>query len=87
MNTQNKRLLNYLQENDGLTAMGAWAELGIARIAARVFDLRKQGYNITSTRMTVMNRFHEPCEVAWYALSDEDKLTAKAWRDAAESSW
>jgi hypothetical protein len=49
--------------------MGAWNELGIYRLGARVWDLKhKRGYNITKRLVTVQNRFGEDCKVAQYRL-------------------
>ena len=67
---QNARLLDALRSKS-MTALEIWQELGIARASARVFDLREEGYDITSTEITVRNRDGEPCRVALYALASE----------------
>ena len=67
--TQCDRLLSYLETHPGITPMGAWNELGIYRLGARVWDLKhKRGYNITKRLVTVQNRFGEDCKVAQYRL-------------------
>ena len=66
--TQNDRLLKYLWEHDGIDPMTAWNELGIYRLGARVFDLRRKGHHIDTTDKKVFNRFNEPCVVAWYKI-------------------
>lgn len=74
---QNARLLAALQRKS-MTAMEIWQDLEIARASARVFDLREEGYDITSTKITVRNRDGEPCRVALYALaSDQLQLIPK----------
>jgi hypothetical protein len=65
---QNKRLLAYLRENGSINPMAAWHALGIYRLGARVFELRQDGHNITTTRVEVSNRFGERCFVAIYKL-------------------
>lgn len=66
--TQCDRLLSYLETHPGITPMGAWNELGIYRLAARISDLRKRGVNIAKQMVKVQNRFGETCEVARYSL-------------------
>ena len=67
---QNDELLAALSRR-AMTATEIWEQLGIARASARVFDLREEGYDITSTEITVRNRDGEPCRVALYALASE----------------
>jgi hypothetical protein len=44
--TQNQQVLRYLKTGLELSPALAWRDLGIARLAARVFDLRRQGHPI-----------------------------------------
>ena len=66
MQTQNKRLLAYLAEHKYITALEAINELGIYRLASRICDLRRIGYEIASEMITVKNRFDEDCRVKRY---------------------
>ena len=66
--TQCDRLLNYLEAHDGINPLEAWWELGIYRLGARIFDLRKRGYRIEKRMVKILNRFTEECEVAEYRL-------------------
>lgn len=66
--SQNARLLDHLKSHGSINPMQAWNELGIYRLGARAFDLRKDGYNIISTLVEVPNRFGEVCKVAEYQL-------------------
>lgn len=45
--TQAEALLEYLRVNRSITPMDALRELGIFRLAARVWDLRAAGHTIT----------------------------------------
>ena len=56
MDKQTDRLLAYLKENRKITALEALSELGIARLAARVYDLRAEGYDIVTRNVTVPTR-------------------------------
>lgn len=67
--TQTERIIEYLETHDNITQFEALSELGILRLASRVNDLRRQGYNIVSRRVTVHNRYGEKCNVACYELA------------------
>jgi DNA-binding IclR family transcriptional regulator len=62
------RLLKHLQSHGTITPMEAWSELGIYRLGARVFDLRKAGHNVETEIVPLQNQFGEPCKVARYTL-------------------
>ena len=66
--TQCERLLEYLDSDYGIDPITAWTELGIYRLGARVFDLKKQGHVINKTDKVVRNRWGEKCVVAYYKL-------------------
>lgn len=65
--SQCERLLNRLQVAP-ITPLEAWSELGIESLAARVFDLKESGHNITTETISVANRFGKECRVARYRL-------------------
>lgn len=66
--TQSERILAYLNEHGAITQFEALTELGILRLASRVNDLKRDGYDIKSRRISVKNRFGEKCSVAEYSL-------------------
>ena len=66
--TQLQRLEEYLLTHDNINPLQAWNELGIYRLSAVVFDLRKEGLNIHTGRMKVRNKFGETCEVGLYSI-------------------
>jgi hypothetical protein len=68
--TQNERILDYIAEFGSITQLDALRELGVMRLASRVSDLRKQGYNIISTTDTVKNRFGEKCYIKRYTFGE-----------------
>jgi hypothetical protein len=71
MASQCERLLDYLQSNDGIDPLTAWRDLGIYRLGARVFDLRKEGLPIARVMKAVTNRWGETAHVAYYKLEQE----------------
>lgn len=66
--TQEDRLINYLYEHKTITALEAIEDLGILRLASRVSDLRRRGYQINSKIIKVKNRFGETCRIAEYSI-------------------
>ena len=69
---QEERLLAYLQEHKTITAMEALNQLGIFRLASRIFNLKRQGYAISSKLVPVMNRYGESCHISEYKLEGID---------------
>jgi len=68
-NSQEKRLLEWLQSGKGIDPLTAWTELGIYRLSARIFDAKEHGANIKKASKIVYNRYGEKFTVAWYTLS------------------
>jgi len=65
---QTERLFLYLVKYGKINPLEAWTELGIYRLAAVVFELRKAGWKITTNRIEVKNKFDEICQVAEYKM-------------------
>lgn len=80
---QQERLTEYLEKHGKIDPLKAWTQLGIYRLADTVFNLRKKGYEITTTNKKVKNRFKEVCIVAEYKLEGSDNewhyFTGNAW--------
>ena len=66
--TQNERILAYIDRVGSITQREALNELGVARLASRVNDLRNLGHPIISERVDGLNRFGEPCHWARYRM-------------------
>ena len=71
---QTIRLLCYLQSVGGITPLEAWTELGIYRLASRIFDLKRDGHNILQKMVTVKNKYGEKFTVARYELKKAGEL-------------
>lgn len=71
--TQNEIVLKFMRENGYITSMQAFGE-GITRLASRIHDLRKQGYNIHSVTSTVRSRYGRNVRFEKYFLSDEETI-------------
>ncbi len=70
--TQNQRVLDYMEETGGITQLEALKELGVMRLASRISDLRKRGYNITSEMLPVKNRYGETCYIKRYRMEEQN---------------
>ena len=55
MESQNKQILNYLKRGHRMTPMDALELFGCFRLAARVYDLRQEGHNISKQIIELSN--------------------------------
>lgn len=67
--TQCDRLVLYMQDCGSITQMEAIAELGIMRLASRINELKKNGYDIEKKMIKGKNRYGEPVSWASYSLA------------------
>lgn len=68
MNTQARQVLEHLRRGHTLTALEALRLYGIGRLAARVRDLREQGYMIEAMTIAVVKANGRAAHVASYSL-------------------
>lgn len=54
--TQCDRILRHLKDFGSISSLEAVSEYGIMRLAARISDLKKKGYDISSETKTDKNR-------------------------------
>lgn len=66
MEKQTQRILAYLDAHGSITQREASDELGVARLASRICDIRKAGVEIRKEMVTGKNRFGEPVAFARY---------------------
>ena len=70
--TQNERIITYMRDFGSITQLEASADLGVMRLAARIADLRKNGWGIISKTEAVENRYGEKCHIKRYSLEEYD---------------
>ena len=70
MENQRDRILKYMTENGSITALDAYREFGIMRLASRVSELKKMGYPIEKTMKAMKNRYGEKVSFAEYRLDE-----------------
>lgn len=69
--TQEERIIRHLTDYGSITTLEAMQEYGIMRLASRICDLRKGGYNITSETVKGKNRYGEATHYSKYRMETE----------------
>lgn len=64
---QRNRILEYLQEHGSITPMDALRDIGCFRLSARIYDLKKLGWNIETTIIRYSDK-----KYALYTLKGEN---------------
>lgn len=68
--TQKERVLQYMQEFGSITPVQAFADLGIMRLSARIFDLEADGVQIGRTMERGKNRYGEAVHYTRYFIEE-----------------
>lgn len=68
--TQCERVLKYLDDFGSINPLQAMADLGVMRLAARVSDLKKDGYPISRRMVAAKNRYGETICFAEYRMEE-----------------
>ena len=71
MNTQCKRVIDYIKTHGSITPLEALDNISVMRLASRISDLRKQGYSICKEMVKDKNQYEEPIAYARYSLAVE----------------
>lgn len=69
---QCQRVLDYMKEFGSISTLEAFRDLGVARLASRIHDIKGMGYNIASEIKTTKNRFGEDTHYKIYKLAEEE---------------
>lgn len=69
------RILEYMRNHKQITQYDAFAELGIMRLGARIWEIRNDlGIPVSMEFIEVKNRHGETCHVAAYSLSEKEAI-------------
>lgn len=68
--TQCERIIQYMNEFGGITQIEALKELGCLRLASRINDIKRKGYNVRRDMITLKNRNGEPVRIARYSFAE-----------------
>ena len=66
MMTQCERILKYMDDFGSISTKQAFDDLGVARLASRIHDLKRMGIGIASETRTGKNRYGEPTHYSVY---------------------
>lgn len=69
--TQCQRIVDYMRQFGSISTLEAFNDLGVARLASRIHDLRRQGFVIESEIKSAKNRFGENTAYKVYRLVEE----------------
>lgn len=70
METQCERVLKYMHDFGSINPAQAMDDLGVMRLGARIWDLKKAGHPITRKMVKKKNRYGEPVSFAEYRLEE-----------------
>ena len=68
---QTDRVLAYMKEYGGITPKEAETMIGCMRLAARIAELRANGYKIASRSVSMVNRYGRKTRYCEYKLEDQ----------------
>lgn len=71
--TQGERIIEYIRDWGSITTRDAFLDLGIARLASRIYDLERMGYQFDRKNVTAKNRYGEATHYTEYSLKEEQK--------------
>lgn len=68
--TQCQRIIDYIHQFGSISTLEAFRDLGVARLASRIHDLKGQGYKFITETKTSKNRFNENTTFKVYKLDE-----------------
>lgn len=70
---QTERILQYMRDFGSITQLEAIRDISCMRLGARIFDLKREGYEIKKEMETSKNRYGEDTSYARYRLVDDGR--------------
>lgn len=68
--TQEQRIMAYVDEFGSISSMEAFADLGITRLSARIFDLEEKGIRFKRVQEKMTNRYGEQVYYTRYSRAE-----------------
>lgn len=68
---QEQKVINYVKRFGSITTLDAFRDLAITRLSARIFNIKKLGYKVSSVRETSKNRLGEEVNYSRYFIEKE----------------
>ena len=78
---QKQKVIRHLTNYGSITPLDAYGDYGIMRLAAVIFNLKEDGYDIDSEMISGSNRFGEKVNFSEYTLKQNQVLhkTDELW--------
>lgn len=73
--TQCERIIDYIHQFGSISTLEAFNDLGVARLASRIHDLKRQGYEFNSEIRCRRNRYGEKTYFKVYSLAENNLWT------------
>lgn len=67
---QKQRVLEYVEKFGSISSMEAFRDLGVTRLSAVIFDLKRDGYEFDTKPEHGRNRFGERTNFVRYSLKE-----------------
>lgn len=67
MTDQHKRIASYIDEFGSITPIEAFQDLGITKLATRVSEMKREGFEFKQERISSRNRFNKPVSFMRYS--------------------
>lgn len=74
MRTQRERVVDYISRFGSITSMQAFADLGITQLAARICELKDEGYEFKKEQVSATNRFGETVYFKKYSFAEKSEV-------------
>lgn len=73
MKPQTRQIYRHLMTGKGITSMTAWADYGITRLSARIWELRHEyAIKIKAEKKPVKTRFGETTAIVEYSMKEAE---------------
>lgn len=72
MGKQQQRVLDYMRIFGSISSLEAFKDLGVTRLSAVIYELKRKGVAITSTTEYVKNRYGEPVHFSRYMVAQNE---------------
>ena len=74
MGKQQERVLNYMSDYGSISSLEAFRDLGVTRLSAVIFNLKRKGVQIRKVKEACKNRYGEPVHFARYSVVSENEI-------------
>ena len=68
--TQKEKIIEHLKKHGSITDLDAYRLYAIRRLGARIWDLKHEGFKITSQNTKEKNRFGQTTHFATYVMEE-----------------